>query len=444
MIGRLAYGLLFVAGWPAYLALLAHQVHLPFPAPDAPAAGWPLAALGLAVTLTGMLALWRRGGGLPMNAYPPPRLVTTGIYALLPHPIYTGACLAVAGVALATGSATTLYLGLPATVVGCLALTLGHERKRLLERFGALPHALLDPTRRLTPPRRLLDATQRLANAWRSYRLGRLRVMNHAVFSGLAGGVGAGLVVLVAGAQHAALVAALMVVGALGAALVGQLLVGSTGRLSRPFGYFGGLVGIAVVGGLATLVTPDAATALAAFALVAPLTQALGRLRCLVQGCCHGTLAPAASGIVVTNPHSRVTAAGLAGQPIHATQLYSIVGNLLLAPALAALWFGGAPIATVMGAYLVGAGATRFVEEAYRGEPRTAVWRGLHSYQWFAIAMVVVGLGVLLIPTPPAPPLEPTAWPLAVGIGAAFFVFCAAALSVDAPGSTARFSRLSG
>ena len=49
-----------------------------------------LLAMGVALMGFGMLALWRDGGGLPMNAFPPPRLVTGSIYALVPHPIYVG------------------------------------------------------------------------------------------------------------------------------------------------------------------------------------------------------------------------------------------------------------------------------------------------------------------------------------------------------------------
>ncbi len=454
MIGRVAYAALFVAVWPAYLVALGLLVDWPGAMRRVPEVGWPLAVAGLGILVAGIAALWRRGGSAPMNAYPPPRLVTTGIYRVVPHPIYVGFCAAVAGVALALGSASGLVLGVPLSVVGSAALVLGHERRSLLARFGALPRPLLGPGR-LAPAARALRldqvlaaviaGTQRLANAWAAWRVGRVRIVNHVVFSGLAGGVGAAGAVLASGGRLVGLVAALMVVGAVGAALLGQVLVGSSGRLSRPFGYFGGLAAIAVVGGVAAVLVPDATTVLAAFALAAPPTQALGRLRCLVQGCCHGEPTTGPLGIVVTNPHSRACAlAGLGGRPLHPTQLYSLVGNLLLAPALVALWQYGAPQPVVIGCYLVGAGAIRFVEEAYRGEPATAVWRGLHSYQWFALAMVIGGLALLLVPGPATPPLTLDAGPQALAAFVVFFVFCGAALSVDLPDSTARFSRLSG
>ena len=47
--------------------------------------------------LLGMAHLWVYGGGLPMNACPPPGYVMQGIYRFLPHPIYTGFCMICAG-----------------------------------------------------------------------------------------------------------------------------------------------------------------------------------------------------------------------------------------------------------------------------------------------------------------------------------------------------------
>lgn len=453
IIARAAYGALFVLVVPVWLLAIA-RVGLPLPAPRLPVLGWTLAGLGLTTLALGMLGIVRQGRGLPMNAFPPDRLVTSGIFALVPHPIYTGFCVACAGASLAIGSAGGLYLATPIAVLGCLALVLGHERLVLLRRFGTLPDPLLGP-RRLRPLARLLRLdrlwagllalTEQLANSWSARRIGPIRIMSHALYSGLAGGVGAAGVVLVVGTARAWLVGALMVAGTLGAAIVGQLLVGSSSRLSRPFGYFGGLLAISVLGGAWVLAHPHDAVLLGAFALMAPWTQALGRLRCIVQGCCHGSPTTPAHGIVVTNPHSRVCAlAALCGAPLHPTALYSLLGNLALGPALALLWQAGAPLAVVMGGYLVGAGTIRFIEEAYRGEPLTPIVSGLRIYQWFAVAMVAVGALIVLIPSATCPPVALDAWPLALAAGAVFFVVCGAALSVDLPESTARFSRLSG
>lgn len=454
VLSRVGYGALFVVALPALLVAVAVRAGVPAAVPRTPTVGVPVAVVGALLLGLGVVGLVRRGGGLPMNAFPPPRLVTTGAFAVVGHPIYVGFCLGVAGVSLTVGSAGGLFVATPLAVVGALALVQGYERLDLARRFGTLAAPLLG-VGRLAPAaralgldrawRRVLDAAERLANSWSARRIGPLRVINHAVFSGLAGGVGAAIAVLAAGTASAGLVTGLMIAGAVGAAVVGQLLVGSSGGLSRPFGYFGGLAAIAVVGAVAWLVRPDAGVVLAAFCLAAPWTQALGRLRCLVQGCCHGGPAPAASGIVVTNPHSRVCGQSpYCGLPIYPTQVYSIVGNLLLGPALLLAWQAGCTTTLIMGGYLVGAGAVRFVEEAYRGEPLTPVVGRLRLYQWFAVVMFVGGALLICAPGVPVPPLTWDAAPVALAVGLLFFAVCGAALSVDAPESRRRFTRLSG
>jgi hypothetical protein len=75
--------------------------------------------------------------------------------------------------------------------------------------------------------------------------------------------------------------------GLVGAALWAQWIEGSPSLL-RPYGFYGGLLGT-IAGCLAA---PSFGvpiwSMLAAFAVAGPWVQALGRLRCLVQGCCHG------------------------------------------------------------------------------------------------------------------------------------------------------------
>ena len=72
-----------------------------------------------------------------MNAFPPPRLVSRGVYAWIPHPIYCGFIGACAGVAFLTGSPTGLWIVTPVVCLGCLALVLGYESPDLRRRFGA-------------------------------------------------------------------------------------------------------------------------------------------------------------------------------------------------------------------------------------------------------------------------------------------------------------------
>jgi protein-S-isoprenylcysteine O-methyltransferase Ste14 len=454
-VAKILYGLLFVVFLPLLLVLFSTRSAIPISIARLPLAGAVLSVLGLVLMLWGMRDIWKRGKGLPMNAFPPERLVADGIYAWVPHPIYTGFVLICLGVSLFYGSATGAFLTTPLVALSATALVLGYERPYILRTFGELPRPVLGIANLLGPLARamrlhsvwagVLAWTERLANSWSATRIGSARVINHAVFAGLAGGAGAFIVVLVAGKEQVGVVSLLMLAGVLGAAFVGQLMVGSSKGLSRPFGYFGGLLGISLVGLVLLPFYPSMLLVLAAFTFAGPWTQAIGRLRCIVQGCCHGApLVAGGSGIVVVNEHSRVTLAGLKGTRIYPTQLYSILGNVVIAAVLAWLWTTSASLTLLVGSYLVLAGLVRFIEEGYRGEPLTRIIAGLHSYQWFAVGMVIAGAVVMTVHSSSAPPVTASALLPALGMGFVFFIVCGFAMGVDFPESQRRFSRLSG
>jgi protein-S-isoprenylcysteine O-methyltransferase Ste14 len=627
--GPVLYGLLFAVALPALLVLLARgaspRVHLP--AVHLPAAGWIATAAGLLLVGAAMLDLWRRGGGLPMNAYPPPRLVTGGAYAVVEHPIYVGFTLAVAGIAVATGSAAGLWLVAPIVALGSAALVLGHERPDLLRRFGRLPRpwisappagtaaptwpqrtgALLlamgpwlllyeacaaigpapdavssllpfergwpvfpwaepvyastypvvvaaflwapsrDALRTLTlsvlvsmavvfplfllvplvaPPRpfepadllgrlvalerhwdtpacafpsfhvvlaflaaealsarsrlfrpwawavalscllvgahSLLDVAagllvvaairngraiwevlrrgaERVANSWRDWRVGPVRLINHGLWVGLGAGLGVVVLGAVLGPGSATLAATTWFLGVVGAGAWAQAVEGR--GLSRPFGFYGGLLGVVAGVLLAPAFGFDRWTALAAGAMAAPVVQGLGRMRCLVQGCCHGAPAPEGVGIRHRTPLSRVVKAGLGGVPVHPTALYSILWNCVTGAVLLRLALLGAPANLVAGIYLFLGGAGRFVEESYRGEPQTPVVLGLRLYQWMAVASAVAGAALTSLgPAPGVALHRPEAGGLLAALVA--LVLTAAAMGADLPGSSRRLSRL--
>jgi hypothetical protein len=288
----------------------------------------------------------------------------------------------------------------------------------------------------------LVLAGERLANSWTSIRLGKLRLISHALWSGTAGMAGALLTLYLAGSQALLSCGIVLVTALLSAGAWGYLLEGG-GRLSRPFGYYGFLLG--TLGALAVMALASVSgwqTLTAALAAAAPVAQAIGRLRCIVQGCCHGRPVFAAYGFRVTHGMSRVTAlANLAGVPIHPTPLYSIVGNVVLALILLRLWHTGAPWTLIGGLYLVLASLARFVEEQYRGEPQTAKPWGLPIYQWLAIGFAVLGIALSMVhgaAVAPARWLSFSALALAASTG----VVSAFLMSVDFPDSARRFSRL--
>ncbi|MDO4769337.1 MAG: prolipoprotein diacylglyceryl transferase [Brachymonas sp.] len=659
-LGKWAYGGLFTVLLPSLLALWAWPLEAalgqslwPLPLP-AWAGAW-LALLGLALMIAAMRDLWVLGRGLPMNAFPPERLVHQSSYAWLRHPIYVGFVLLVAGVSVMVGSRAGFWVVAPMMALACAALVLGYEEPAMRRRFGAqmqrpvwlglplaeaasgnrpvglkrrlaatvvalgpwacvyalwaqLPapigaHALRMPwelalhahlqgaapqatwvmyamhlavyvysatyvltvaaplflpsvqaLRRyvisawlatamgfacmllwpgsaalLPMPQsgvagwqaqmnRALDADwlacpsfhmvwatlavlclrlrfargpwlwwgllvatgvscvltgshavvdvpagvllawlcwhhsavwawlvrlcERLANAWNAVHIGPVRIINHAIWSALAAGVGLLWVAWLVGPQLLALAAVVFGVAILAAGAWGYWLEGG-GALSRPFGYYGFLLGAAAA--LLTVAVCDwhAGTVLmAAFACAAPLAQAIGRLRCLVQGCCHGRPVFSALGLCVRHPRSRVAALShLLGVPIHPTQLYSIVGNIVIFAVLWRMWQTHVPGTCIAGLYLMLSSLARFVEEQYRGEVQTRIVAGLAVYQWLAVGVWLAGMAVSVLPAAPvyqAAQLSAASIALAVAGGAV----AAFLMSVDFPQSRARFSRL--
>lgn len=621
MTGPILYGLLFTVLLPALLILwareAAHNITLPLFGP--PWLGYLLAPTGLALMLEAMLRLWRQGGGLPMNAYPPPKQVSEGSYALVPHPIYTGFVLVCLGVSMIWNSPAGLWLVTPTVALAAAALVIGYERLDLQRRFGqvlrvlppdddtrptifmgvrylilvvipwlalfefcthlglagtafafpfeqhlptwtwtaiiyetsyltvtfaptwtrtnrqlrqlmitawvaclivypiywivpsaaprrpllvdsalaqllglertASPTAafpsfhvlwavfvarlwsrpvgiayvagiaitcittgmhyipdvlaalllapfLLEPGRRIWSP--LVHLAERIANGWREWRIGPLRVIHHALYAALAGAVQFAIVAAIAGAGKEWKVGITALAGLVGAGAWAQWVEGSS-ALKRPFGFYGGLIAT----GLACLLFEERWLLLGAHCLAAPWMQAIGRLRCLENGCCHG--APAASpnlGIRVNEPHSRIVRlAGLANQPIYPTQLYSILANLLLGLTLMRISISGGSIALVTGVYALANGLARFVEEAYRGEPQTLTVAGLRLYQWIAIASILTGAILTTLDSPPsAGPLHLTGLGLALSLS--FGALSGAAMGVDFPESNRILSRL--
>jgi len=321
--------------------------------------------------------------------------------------------------------------------VSCLAT--GHHGLLDVAAGALLYLPVRDPRRTWQLAR---GGAERLANSWREWRLGPVRFIVHGVYAGAAGAVGIAVAGSAVGPEMEAAVAWVGVWVLVGAATYAQVLEGSS-RLLRPFGWYGGLIG----GFLGVLTAPalggETVPLLAAFALAAPWTQILGRLRCLVQGCCHGAQAPAGIGILYRHRRSRVRhIAGFGDVPIHPTPLYSIAGNLVIGALLIRLRTLGTADTLLIGVYLMLSACARFVEESYRGEPQTPVVAGLRIYQWFAVASFLVGIGATMVPSGPGPHGFHMPSGALLAWAAAYFVVCAAAMGLDFPGSNRRFSRL--
>ncbi len=137
--GKILYGSLFILILP--ICLLVWQKELDqviqgLPAINSPFIGSILIVFGGSILILGWNALMKHGKGLPMNAFPPKKLVSKGIFAIIPNPIYSGFTLIVAGYAILKGSAAGLWVVTPTIALCSIALVVGYERIDMKRRFG--------------------------------------------------------------------------------------------------------------------------------------------------------------------------------------------------------------------------------------------------------------------------------------------------------------------
>jgi len=289
--------------------------------------------------------------------------------------------------------------------------------------------------------RSMRRAAEWLANSWRAARFGRVRVINHGAYAGIGTFAAVALVEVLLGPALAVQVAILSGFGLVFAGAWAQVIEGSP-RLSRPYGFYGGVLGLCLGAMLMHCLGSDGFSLLAAYAVSGPFVQSFGRLRCLVQGCCHGAPAPPEVGIRYYHPMSRVCRlTPYRAVPLHPTQLYSVLWNVPVALVISRLWVLHCSAPFICGIYLILTGLGRFVEESYRGEPQTPVYAGLRLYQWVATATVLIG-GALTTLEGPTWGAAPVFHARGILLAALVGLIVAAALGVDLPDSKSRFSRL--
>jgi prolipoprotein diacylglyceryltransferase len=282
---------------------------------------------------------------------------------------------------------------------------------------------------------------ERIANSWREWRFGPVRVMSHGSYVSAGAFLALWIAITLAGPTSAAPILVAAVAAVVGAALWAQFIEGSP-QLLRPFGFYGGLLGGTLGATAAPLFGTSPWLVLAAFSAAGPLAQGMGRLRCLVQGCCHGRPASEAIGIRYEHARSRVCRfTEWTGVPLHPTPIYSILWNAVVALAITRLWLLRAPLHLIAGLYFILTGLGRFVEEAWRGEPQTPVRAGLRLYQWAAVASVLTGILMTALGTSEPAPAARTEWNAAL-VSALLGAIVWFAMGVDFPDSKRRFSRL--
>jgi len=135
---KILYGVAFAIVLPMMLIAWAAATKgkIAMPVYGSPGLGGVFAGCGLMLMVAGMFELWRFGGGLPMNAFPPRKFVSRGSFRYGPHPIYAGFAGLCLGISMVAKSASGLWLVTPSVVLGCSALVLGYEHVDLRRRFG--------------------------------------------------------------------------------------------------------------------------------------------------------------------------------------------------------------------------------------------------------------------------------------------------------------------
>lgn len=337
----------------------------------------------------------------------------------------------------------SLHFGLFMSVVilPFITIQLMMNRSFPLNLAVSLPVFLLaSNTRQIWITLRIL--AEKRANSWREWTLGKIRMINHGFYVGFGAFGAIFLAGILAGKEYALVLLLFTIITTICSALWAQIIEGSA-KLKRPFGYYGGIVGIIFGSAAVWILGFNAWVVIGVASVVMPWAQAIGRLRCLVNGCCHGRKTDnPLIGIRYHHPRSRVcNISGLKNELIHPTPLYSILWLTWVGIFLLTLWLKGTTIPLLFGLYLILTSIGRFVEEAYRGEVQTPLFGGLHLYQWTAIISLLVGMAMTTIRIDPVNLQPGYSWEaLVAALFGGLFIFFA--MGVDFPQSNARFSRL--
>ena len=126
--------------------------------------------------------------------------------------------------------------------------------------------------------------------------------------------------------------------------------------------------------------------------------QAVGRLGCLLAGCCYGHPTDVPWGITFTNPLAAANVGTPLDVSLHPTQLYESIASLVILGVLLALerrWrpFPGRTFWT----YLLLYPAVRFVIEFFRGDPRGAVFDVLSTSQFVSALLAPLSIVMLVL-----------------------------------------------
>lgn len=162
-----------------------------------------------------------------------------------------------------------------------------------------------------------------------------------------------------------------------------------------------GVVWTALLAGLATLTILarraglPAGRVLDAAALTVPVAQGIGRLGCLMAGCCYGAACELPWAITYHSHEARLRTGVPLGTPLHPTPVYEALASLVVVlPALLFVRRARRAAGEVTLAYLVTYGTARFVIEFSRGDAARGLWFGgaFSTSQLLSLAVVPLAL----------------------------------------------------
>jgi phosphatidylglycerol---prolipoprotein diacylglyceryl transferase len=161
-------------------------------------------------------------------------------------------------------------------------------------------------------------------------------------------------------------------------------------------GLYGAIIGVPLAAFIYTRVAHIPWSSMArvgdALALGAPLGQAIGRVGCFLNGCCHGGVTDSSCAVVYEHPQSFAEFPGL---PVYPAQLYLVGWNLVVFAVVFLMRKRPKPDGASFLTYLILYSAGDFVVRFFRTNDPYAL--GLQQSQVIGLAIIAVCVPILVM-----------------------------------------------